>query len=105
MLQMCTDRFTIHEEFRNIMDDMDPEDILFTVDERQDDDMENIIYISDIEDMDDVEDDSKDSAVLIEQAAEPLLPVSDLTRTQQEVDTRTSCSLRYHDRRPGQYKE
>ncbi|KAJ1704841.1 hypothetical protein NYO67_13006, partial [Aspergillus flavus] len=86
MLQMCTDRFTIDEEFRNIMDDIDTEDILFTVDERQDDDMENIIYISDIEHVDDLEDDSEDSAILIEQAAEPSLPNSDLTRTQQEVD-------------------
>ncbi|OOO08201.1 HAT dimerization domain protein [Aspergillus oryzae] len=105
MLQMCTDRFTIDEEFRNIMDDIDTEDILFTVDERQDDDMENIIYISDIEDVDDLEDDSEDSAILIEQAAEPSLPNSDLTRTQQEVDARTSRSLRHHDRRPRQYKE
>ncbi|KAE8370989.1 hypothetical protein BDV26DRAFT_287118 [Aspergillus bertholletiae] len=89
MLQMCTDQFTINKEFRNIIDNIDTEDILFTVDERQDDDIENIIYISDIEDVDDLEDNPEDN----------------LTRTQQEVDARISRSLRYHDQRPGQYKE
>jgi hypothetical protein len=95
MLQMCTDRFTIHEKYKNIMDDLDPKDIVFTAEEKlDDDDMENIIYISDMEDLDNLEDDPEDGSESIDQTKEPSLPVSDLTRTQQEVDTtRISRSL------------
>jgi hypothetical protein len=104
---MCTDRFTIHERYKNILDDIDPEDIVFSFEEKPDNDNTgSIIYISDIKDLDDLENDPEDGSELINGTKELSLPVSDLTRTQQEVGaSHTYHSLRSHDRRPGQYKE
>jgi Fe-S-cluster formation regulator IscX/YfhJ len=109
MLQMCTDRFAISEEYKDALDEMDPKDIVFTLESRdQDDDTASIFYISDIEDLDDLQDDPEDGSELIDAAEkEDALPTtSNLARTQGKVDTaRVSRSLRNHDRRPGQYKE
>jgi hypothetical protein len=91
MLQMCTDRFTINEEYQQILDEVDPDSIVFAHKEEDDDTTEAPLYISDNEDIDDVDEDPEDG----------LLP--DPTHTTRTVEE--TRSLRHHQRRPGQYKE
>jgi hypothetical protein len=91
MLQMCTDRFTINEEYQQILDEVDPDSIVFVHKEEDDDTTEAPLYISDNEDMDDMDEDPEDG----------LLPEPPHT-TRTVKETR---SLRHYERRPGQYKE
>jgi hypothetical protein len=102
MLQICTDRFTINEEYKDIIEEMNPEDIQFTLpdDDNDEEDITATIYISDIEDLDDLEDD-------FEEDEYNTLPAAiDYTRTQEDMGpSQVSRNLRRHERRPGQYKE
>ncbi|EAU32787.1 predicted protein [Aspergillus terreus NIH2624] len=91
MLQMCTDRFTINEEYQQILDEVNPDSIVFVHKEEDDDTTEAPLYISDNEDMDDMDEDPEDG----------LLPEPPHT-TRTVKETR---SLRHYERRPGQYKE
>ena len=91
MLQMCTDRFTINEEYQQILDEVDPDSIIFVHKEEDDDTTEAPLYISDNKNMDNMDEDPEDR----------LLPESPhTTRT-----IKKTRSLRYYKQRPGQYKE
>jgi hypothetical protein len=53
---MCTDGFTTNKKYNNIQEDMDPEEIMFSLKEKQDDsNTASITFISDVEDLDDLE--------------------------------------------------
>ncbi|EAU30716.1 predicted protein [Aspergillus terreus NIH2624] len=79
------------EEYQQILDEVDPDSIVFVHKEEDDDTTEAPLYISDNEDMDDMDEDPEDG----------LLPEPPHT-TRTVKETR---SLRHHERRPGQYKE
>lgn len=95
MLQMCTDRFTINEEYQDILDEVDPDSIIFTPKEEDHDTVETPFYISDQEDIDDIDSD------LDRDLEEESLPETMYT-TRTVKGTR---SLRPHQQRPGQYKD
>lgn len=104
MLQMCTDRFTIAEEYQDILDDLSPDSITFTAEDQEDDEPMTTFYISENEDIDDLDNDSE-NGMLLEREDQALPQSSNITRTQVQIDTRTARSLRHHDHRPGQYEE
>ena len=71
MLQIYTDQFIINKEYKDIIEEMNPEDIQFTLPD-DDNDKEDIIatiHISDIKDLDDLEDDFEEDEYNILPAA------------------------------------
>ena len=60
MLQMCTDRFTINKEYQQILDEVNPDSIVFAHREEKDNTTEALLYISNSEDIDDIDKDPKD---------------------------------------------
>ena len=87
MLQICTDRFIINKEYQQILDEVDPDSIVFVHKKEDDDTTEAPLYISDNEDMDDMDEDPEDRLLL-----ESLYT----TRTVKETQ-----SLRHYKQRPG----
>ena len=77
ILQIYTDRFTINEEYKDIIEEMNLEDIQFTLpdDDNNKEDITTTIYISDIKDLDNLEDNFK------EDKYNTLLAAIDYTRT------------------------
>lgn len=117
MLQMCTDRFAIKEEYQNILEELNVEDVLFTLNDNDDtEDGCSVVYISDVEDVDDMDDsleeDGSDHGDSVRDHDLPLPSDAGLARSQRSLGAsheaqsrRHDRSLRHHDRRPGQYKE
>ncbi|OJJ98579.1 hypothetical protein ASPACDRAFT_62071 [Aspergillus aculeatus ATCC 16872] len=104
MLQIYTDRFTISKKYQDILNNLNPDSIIFTPKKQEEDEVITTFYISENKDIDDLEDDPKDGSLL--ETGELALPESsNITRTQIEIETRPSRFLRHHNHRPGQYKE
>ena len=102
MLQIYTDRFTINKEYKDIIEEMNLEDIQFTLPDNNNnkEDITTTIYISNIKDLDNLEDNFKEDKYNILPAA------INYTRTQEDMGpSQVSRNLRRHERRPGQYKE
>ena len=91
MLQMCTDRFTINEEYQDILDKVDPDSVIFTPKEEDHDIVETPFYISDQEDIDDI-----DSNLDRDLEEESLPETMYTTRT-----VKGTRSLQPHQQRPG----
>ena len=73
MLQICTDRFTINKEYKDIIEEMNLEDIQFTLldnnNNNKEEDIAATIYISNIKDLDNLEDNFKEDKYNILPAA------------------------------------
>ena len=71
MLQIYTDRFIINKEYKDIIEEMNLEDIQFTLldNDNNKEDITATIYISNIEDLDDLEDDFEEDKYNILPAA------------------------------------
>ncbi|KAE8314150.1 hypothetical protein BDV41DRAFT_575993 [Aspergillus transmontanensis] len=107
ILQMCTDRLQVSEDFIVPQAEMDSEEIQIVFEQEQgNDDTLSIVYIGDIEDLDDLGSDTENGPESQNAIDEPLLPITPITQPAHDSSpTQATRSLRNQERRTGQYKE